>query len=352
MPQSPANWASWANVAGLPHLPNTKGISADLTALSSRMLLSCTEEEQLRGASLGGDEAVVLTYSMRAHSALKQLDLSDSTITAAAAAILGSSLGSLAVPLPKLESLVLARCPAGDAVANLFWPCMPRLTSLTTLDLSDALLSPISGTSLAQVLCAGSNIKIETAKAITNGKIKTKPKTASEQEGGPCVALQTLKLDGNSLLSTGVIALAQALPQLPRLLTLQLGGNGVSCDGATALAVALAHPHCCTTTLILNKNEVAMPGAHALMECVSTRSTRSAPISLIDLTANPSLVGIAETHSLLRNPTLGCLREQTQAAGHDDECRAVVAAADEYSSFMCIRESHWLVGRVLLVVLS
>ena len=97
---------------------------------------------------------------------------------------------------------------------------MPRVTALTTLDMRDALLSPISGTSLAQVLCAGSNIVIEATKAVVKGKIKLKPNTQNEPQGGPCMALQTLKLDGNSLLSTGVIALAQALPQLPQLLTL------------------------------------------------------------------------------------------------------------------------------------
>uniref|UniRef100_A0A7S0DYY3 EF-hand domain-containing protein n=1 Tax=Hanusia phi TaxID=3032 RepID=A0A7S0DYY3_9CRYP len=239
----------------------SKGIAAQHTGSkstekqddNSSLLFEANQVLKLRGVTLGSKEARDVIVRLQNDRALVVLDISDSSISVSAADIITKALVSDTKLSGRISSIIMSRSPAGDQVAEKMWSCLSN-TNVAALDLQSTLLSPFSGASLA--------------KALNQGNM-----------------LSHLHLGGNSLLSTGVEALAPSLPHAAKLECLHLEGNGIDDNGAKALSQVLGRTR--ITHLYLANNEISNIGAAILLEVIKNRDSTPQPISRIDLSHNP-----------------------------------------------------------------
>jgi len=106
---------------------------------------------KLRGTSVGSKEAREIVLQLQNNKLLSVLDMSDSSISVAAASIITKALVADPSLSERVSSIVMSRSPAGDQVAEKMWSCLAN-TKVVALDMQSTLLSPFSGASLAKVL--------------------------------------------------------------------------------------------------------------------------------------------------------------------------------------------------------
>ena len=89
---------------------------------------------KLRGTSVGSKEAREIILQLQNNKLLTVLDISDSSISVAAASIITKALVADPNLSERVASIVMSRCPAGDQVAEKMWSCLAN-TKVVALDM-------------------------------------------------------------------------------------------------------------------------------------------------------------------------------------------------------------------------
>ncbi|EKX45479.1 hypothetical protein GUITHDRAFT_163294 [Guillardia theta CCMP2712] len=204
---------------------------------------------KLRGTSVGSKEAREIVLQLQNNKLLSVLDMSDSSISVAAASIITKALVADPSLSERVSSIVMSRSPAGDQVAEKMWSCLAN-TKVVALDMQVVSTAELS-------LCPSSS------RLLTGASLAKVLKESA--------SLSHLHLGGNSLLSTGVEALARSLPHAASLECLHLEGNGIDDNGARALAEVLGTTR--ISHLFLASNEISSIGATILVEAIKKRES-------------------------------------------------------------------------------
>ena len=211
------------------------------------------ENDTLRALNLQGNQAFAamgeLGRAMRFSPALKELNLFSNRIHTLPMA---KGFGEALQDGRHIMGLSLGKSFAGDALMAPILNGIAFMVNLSTLDLSHATLSHVSGAPLSAVFAT-------------------------------CTNLQTALLDDNRLEAEGLANMASGIVHATSLTYLSLGGCHIRSDGLRALAGALkSRRGLPMRRLILNRNSIDSEALITLGESLST----SNGLTELDLASN------------------------------------------------------------------
>jgi hypothetical protein len=242
-----------AEQAGATEWLRTPGLGSDLLTAGFVNL----EKGGLTDAHMVG---VALLILLKVKASLNRLDLHNSKIGDAGAALLAPLFKSMA----PLNVLVLAKNQIGDKGATALAQAFCSMASLRELGLGSNQIGDVGATELAQAFPSMASLN---RLDLENNQIGDVGAAELAQALPSMESLQALGLDGNQIGDVGATKLAQAFRSMASLQALGLDGNQIGDVGATELARAFPSM-ASLNRLDLENNQIGDVGAAALAQAL------------------------------------------------------------------------------------